>query len=66
MINFWIIALSKKWATIGQVKEAYEYEDITKEELQEGVDNNILTPEEYEEIVGESYILAEETTESPE
>ncbi|AYK67736.1 XkdX family protein [Bacillus subtilis subsp. subtilis] len=64
MNNFWIIALSKKWATVAQVKEAYEYEDITKEELQEGVANHILTPEEYEVIVGESYVTTEEITET--
>ncbi|CAF1811469.1 MULTISPECIES: XkdX family protein [Bacillus subtilis group] len=64
MNNFWIIALSKKWATVAQVKEAYEYEDITKEELQEGVANHILSPEEYEAIVGESYVTTEEITET--
>lgn len=55
MSNFWVIALSKDWATVSQVKEAYEYNDVSKDELQEGVTNNMITVEEYEEIVGEPY-----------
>ncbi|MED4799112.1 XkdX family protein [Bacillus atrophaeus] len=57
MDNFWVIALSKNWATVSQVKEAYSFNDVTKEELQDGVKDNMVTPEEYEEITGEKYEL---------
>ncbi|QHM16633.1 hypothetical protein C7M30_00252 [Bacillus subtilis] len=54
MNNFWVIALNKNWATLDQVKEAYYYDDVAMDELKEGVDNNLITPEQYQEIVGEA------------
>ncbi|CAI6276006.1 XkdX family protein [Bacillus subtilis] len=63
MNNFWVIALNKNWATLDQVKEAYSYDDVTKEELKEGVDNNLITPEQYQEIVGEAYTSVTLSTE---
>lgn len=63
MNNFWVIALNKNWATLDQVKEAYSYDDVTKEELKEGVDNNLITPEQYQEIVEEAYTSVTLSTE---
>ncbi|MGT8906839.1 XkdX family protein [Bacillus subtilis] len=63
MSNFWVIALNKNWATLDQVKEAYYYDDVTKEELKEGVDDNLITPEQYQEIVGEAYTSVTLSTE---
>ncbi|WP_412095954.1 XkdX family protein [Bacillus amyloliquefaciens] len=58
--NYWVNALSRKWATVDQVKEAYqEFNDVTKEELQLGVKNGLVTLEEYKEITGEDYEEAE-------
>ncbi|WP_412676618.1 XkdX family protein [Bacillus siamensis] len=48
--------MSRKWATVDQVKEAYqEFNDVTKEELQLGVKNGLVTLEEYKEITAEDY-----------
>ncbi|KUF22023.1 XkdX family protein [Bacillus sp. G1(2015b)] len=54
-LNFWVLALFYKWATTSMVKQAMSFNDCTVEELQEGIQEGYVTPEQYEEITGEPY-----------
>ncbi|MCY7776621.1 XkdX family protein [Bacillus licheniformis] len=54
-LNFWVYALFYNWADTTMVKQALQYNDVTVEELREGVDRGFVTPEQYEEITGEPY-----------
>lgn len=55
MINFWISALSKAWATQAMVKKAYEYKDCSKDDLRAGVEQEMVQKEQYKYITGEEY-----------
>ncbi|MEX3912812.1 XkdX family protein [Bacillus paralicheniformis] len=54
-LNFWVYALFYNWADTAMVKRALQYNDVTVEELKEGVDRGFVTSEQYEEITGEPY-----------
>ncbi|MCA1183619.1 XkdX family protein [Bacillus haynesii] len=54
-LNFWVYALYYKWADVSMVKQAMQYNDITLEELRDGVEHGLVTPEQYEEITGDPY-----------
>lgn len=54
-LNFWVYALFYNWADTAMVKQALQYNDVTVEELKEGVDQGFVTPEQYEEITGDKY-----------
>ncbi|MFP3875790.1 XkdX family protein [Bacillus paralicheniformis] len=54
-LNFWVYALFYNWADTAMVKRALQYNDVTVEELKEGVDRGFVTLEQYEEITGEPY-----------
>lgn len=54
-LNFWVYALFYNWADTAMVKRALQYNDVTVEELKEGVDHGFVTLEQYEEITGEPY-----------
>lgn len=58
-MNFWITALYRKWATTTQVKLAYQYQDCSKQDLQEGVATQMVTHDEYQEVTDEPYKEAE-------
>ncbi|MEC0388926.1 XkdX family protein [Bacillus velezensis] len=44
-----------KWASIEMVKQAMGYDDCSAEDLAEGVAAKYITPEEFQEITGETY-----------
>ncbi|MCM3367855.1 XkdX family protein [Bacillus safensis] len=54
-LNFWVLALFYKWATTSMVKQAMGFNDCTIEDLEEGIQEGYVTPEQYEEITGEPY-----------
>lgn len=54
-LNFWVLALFYKWATTAMVKQAMTFKDCSIEELDEGIQKEYVTHEQYEEITGESY-----------
>ncbi len=54
-LNFWVYALCYKWASIEMVKQAMGYDDCSAEDLAEGVAAKYITPEEFQEITGETY-----------
>ncbi|HCO78639.1 MULTISPECIES: XkdX family protein [Bacillus] len=54
-LNFWVLALFYKWATIAMVKQAMSFDDCTIEDLEEGIQKGYLTIEQYEQITGEPY-----------
>lgn len=55
-LNFWVYALFYNWADTTMVKQALQYNDITIEELKEGVDLGYVIPEQFQEITGEKYV----------
>lgn len=55
-LNFWVYALFYNCADTTMVKQALQYNDITIEELKEGVDLGYVTPEQFQEITGEKYV----------
>ncbi|MEK4336490.1 XkdX family protein [Bacillus sp. FSL W7-1034] len=54
-LNFWVLALFYKWATIAMVKQAMSFDDCSIEDLEEGIQKGYLTIEQYEQITGEPY-----------
>ncbi|MEH7296630.1 XkdX family protein [Bacillus altitudinis] len=54
-LNFWVLALFYKWATIAMVKQAMSFDDCAIEDLEEGIQKGYLTIEQYEQITGEPY-----------
>ncbi|MCY7563797.1 XkdX family protein [Bacillus safensis] len=54
-LNFWVLALFYKWATIAMVKQAMSFDDCTIEDLEEGIQKEYVTQEQYKEITGEAF-----------
>lgn len=54
-LNFWVYALFYEWASTEMVKQAMGYDDCSAEDLAEGVAAKYITPEEFQEITGETY-----------
>ncbi|KUL16210.1 XkdX family protein [Bacillus licheniformis] len=54
-MNFWVLALYYNWATTDMVKQALYYKDCTAEDFKDGVDNRLVSPEQYKEIFNEEY-----------
>ncbi|MGS0929556.1 XkdX family protein [Bacillus safensis] len=54
-LNFWVLALFYKWATTEMVKQAMSFKDCSIEDLEEGVQVEYVTQEQYKEITGEEY-----------
>ncbi|MCY1094001.1 MULTISPECIES: XkdX family protein [Bacillus] len=54
-LNFWVLALFYKWATTAMVKQAMSFDDCTIEDLEEGIQKEYVTQEQYKEITGETY-----------
>ncbi|QXW83525.1 XkdX family protein [Bacillus sp. LJBS17] len=52
-MNFWVVALNQEWATADEVKIAYEYNDISKDELAFGVEKGFISVQDYEAITNE-------------
>ncbi|MCY8532567.1 XkdX family protein [Bacillus vallismortis] len=52
-MNFWVIALNQEWANTEEVKIAYGYNDISKDELALGVEKGLISVQEYEAITNE-------------
>ncbi|MEC1665698.1 XkdX family protein [Bacillus halotolerans] len=52
-MNFWVVALNQEWATADEVKIAYGYNDISKDELALGVEKGFISVQEYEAITNE-------------
>ncbi|MED1739094.1 XkdX family protein [Bacillus swezeyi] len=57
-MNFWILALYYKWATVDVVKEAIHLEDCTLDDIKEGVEKKLISEEQYQELAGEEFKLA--------
>ncbi|TXF72925.1 XkdX family protein [Bacillus subtilis] len=55
-MNFWVVALNQEWATADEVKIAYGYNDISKDELALGVEQGLISVQEYEVITNEGFI----------
>ncbi|MCY7784326.1 MULTISPECIES: XkdX family protein [unclassified Bacillus (in: firmicutes)] len=53
-MNYWVLALHYNWATSEMVKQAIHYKDCSPEDLQEGIEKNLITAEQYKEITGEA------------
>ncbi|MGG0052182.1 XkdX family protein [Bacillus atrophaeus] len=53
-MNYWVWALYYKWATTEMVKKAIYYEDCSAEDLQQGVEKELVTPQQYKEITGKA------------
>lgn len=64
-LNFWVYALFYNWADAAMVKQALQYNDVTIEELREGVDRKFITPEQFEEITGDPYVADAPPSEGP-
>jgi uncharacterized XkdX family phage protein len=60
-LNFWVLALSWKWATVDQVKLAMTYNDCTNEDLEQGLANGYITQEQYSALVPETETDPEQT-----
>ncbi|MEH7801029.1 XkdX family protein [Bacillus pumilus] len=54
-LNFWVLALFYKWATTVMVKQAMSFKDCSIEELEEGVQEEYVTHDQYNEITGKAY-----------
>ncbi|HFU4567733.1 XkdX family protein [Bacillus sp. LNXM65] len=54
-LNFWVLALFYKWATTEMVKQAMSFKDCSIEDLEEGVQVEYVTHDQYKEITGEVY-----------
>ncbi|MCY7754124.1 XkdX family protein [Bacillus haynesii] len=52
-LNFWVYALSYKWATAEMVKEAIAYDDCSIEDIRKGVETGYITKEEFQELTSE-------------
>lgn len=53
-MNYWVLALYYNWATPEMVKQAIRYKDCSAEDLQKGIEKNLITAEQYKEITGEA------------
>lgn len=53
-MNYWVLALYYNWATPEMVKQAIHYKDCSPEDLQKGIEKNLITAEQYKEITGEA------------
>nr|WP_087991961.1 XkdX family protein [Bacillus subtilis] len=53
-MNYWVLALHYNWATLEMVKQAIHYKDCSPEDLQEGIEKNLITEEQYKAITGEA------------
>ncbi|MFC1284668.1 XkdX family protein [Bacillus sp. B19-2] len=49
-LNFWVYALSYKWATVEMVKEAIAYDDCSIEDIRTGVETGYITKDEFQEL----------------
>lgn len=54
-LNFWVLALFYKWATTVMVKQAMAFKDCSIEDLEEGIQKEYVTQEQYKEITGEAF-----------
>ncbi|MCY7543882.1 XkdX family protein [Bacillus safensis] len=54
-LNFWVLALFYKWATTEMVKQAMSFKDCSIEDLEEGVQVEYVTHDQYKEITDEVY-----------
>ncbi|WP_345822054.1 XkdX family protein [Bacillus pumilus] len=54
-LNFWVLALFYKWATTAMVKQAMAFKDCSIEDLEEGIQKEYVTQEQYKEITGEAF-----------
>jgi len=64
-MNFWVKALYYNWAKAPQVRIPYSVQECTKQDLQEGVSAQMVTPEEYQIITDEPYAEPTESEENP-
>lgn len=58
-LNFWVYALFYKWATTSMVKQAMVFNDCSVDDMKEGVLEQYITHEQYQEVTGQPF---EETT----
>ncbi|MFP7238154.1 XkdX family protein [Bacillus altitudinis] len=54
-LNFWVLALFYKWATTAMVKQAMSFKDCSIEDLEEGIQKEYVTQEQYKDITGEAF-----------
>ncbi|MED4854257.1 XkdX family protein [Bacillus atrophaeus] len=54
-MNYWVLAFYYKWATADMVKQAMRYNDCSIEDLAEGVNKKLITPDQYKEITGKPF-----------
>ncbi|MCY8308102.1 XkdX family protein [Bacillus vallismortis] len=53
-MNYWVLALHFEWATAEMVRQAIAYQDCSIEDLAEGVNKKLITPEQYKDITGKA------------
>ncbi|UYO34704.1 XkdX family protein [Bacillus zhangzhouensis] len=54
-LNFWVLALFYKWTSTAMVKQAMSFDDCTIKDLEDGIQQGYVTPEQYEQITGVSF-----------
>jgi uncharacterized XkdX family phage protein len=54
-MNFLLKAFSRSWASIPDLREAYDNKGLNDEELVYGVTEGVITKDQYKEITGKEY-----------